>query len=86
MNHWKQCVINLNWFTIYKIVFSPQLKRHCPNGMTFLKYQSQSNHFSLSLNVNRGYEQQEVTCNPNLRDAAAVWNVEDNRFPRCMSI
>jgi dolichyl-phosphate-mannose--protein O-mannosyl transferase len=34
----------------------------------------------------RGYEQQEVTCNPNLRDAAAVWNVEDNRFPRCMSI
>jgi dolichyl-phosphate-mannose--protein O-mannosyl transferase len=30
----------------------------------------------------RGYEQQEVTCNPNLRDGAAVWNVEDNRFPR----
>lgn len=33
-----------------------------------------------------GYEQQEVTCNPNLRDAAAVWNVEDNRFPRLPNV
>lgn len=24
-----------------------------------------------------------MTCNPNLRDGAAVWNVEDNRYPRC---
>ena len=37
----------------------------------------------LMLHGYRGYEQQEVTCNPNLRDGAAVWNVEDNRFPRC---
>ncbi|CAB3246356.1 unnamed protein product [Arctia plantaginis] len=27
-----------------------------------------------------GYEQQEVSCNPNLRDKNALWNVEDNIF------
>ncbi|XP_013147697.1 PREDICTED: dolichyl-phosphate-mannose--protein mannosyltransferase 4 [Papilio polytes] len=27
-----------------------------------------------------GYEQQEVACNPNLRDKHALWNVEDNLF------
>ncbi|XP_045776748.1 protein O-mannosyl-transferase 2 [Maniola jurtina] len=27
-----------------------------------------------------GYEQQEVACNPNLRDNNALWNVEDNIF------
>ncbi|KAL0819896.1 hypothetical protein ABMA28_007908 [Loxostege sticticalis] len=27
-----------------------------------------------------GYEQQEVACNPNLRDKNALWNVEDNVF------
>ncbi|KAJ2942084.1 hypothetical protein O0L34_g11001 [Tuta absoluta] len=27
-----------------------------------------------------GYEQQEVACNPNLRDRNALWNVEDNIF------
>nr|XP_049704697.1 protein O-mannosyl-transferase 2 [Helicoverpa armigera] len=27
-----------------------------------------------------GYEQQEVACNPNLRDKNALWNVEDNLF------
>ncbi|KAG6460845.1 hypothetical protein O3G_MSEX012249, partial [Manduca sexta] len=27
-----------------------------------------------------GYEQQEVACNPNLRDKNALWNVEDNIF------
>ncbi|XP_049305919.1 protein O-mannosyl-transferase 2 isoform X2 [Bactrocera dorsalis] len=26
-----------------------------------------------------GFEQQEVSCNPNLRDKNAFWNVEDNR-------
>ncbi|XP_077300535.1 protein O-mannosyl-transferase 2 [Arctopsyche grandis] len=26
------------------------------------------------------YEQQEVSCNPNLRDKNALWNVEDNEF------
>uniref|UniRef100_A0A1B6CJ65 Protein O-mannosyl-transferase 2 n=2 Tax=Clastoptera arizonana TaxID=38151 RepID=A0A1B6CJ65_9HEMI len=26
------------------------------------------------------YEQQEVSCNPNLRDKHAIWNVEDNIF------
>ncbi|GAB0087520.1 Protein O-mannosyl-transferase 2 [Sergentomyia squamirostris] len=29
-----------------------------------------------------GFEQQEVTCNPNLRDSNALWNVEDNEFDR----
>lgn len=29
------------------------------------------------------YEQQEVSCNPNLRDSNAIWNVEDNIFARC---
>ncbi|XP_075982905.1 protein O-mannosyl-transferase 2 [Anticarsia gemmatalis] len=27
-----------------------------------------------------GFEQQEVACNPNLRDKNALWNVEDNIF------
>ncbi|KAG5671930.1 hypothetical protein PVAND_002098 [Polypedilum vanderplanki] len=27
-----------------------------------------------------GFEQQEVSCNPNLRDKNALWNVEDNYF------
>ncbi|KAL4711760.1 hypothetical protein ACJJTC_015826 [Scirpophaga incertulas] len=27
-----------------------------------------------------GFEQQEVACNPNLRDRNALWNVEDNIF------
>lgn len=31
----------------------------------------------------RGYEQMEVTCNPNVRDRNNLWNVEDNSFPRC---
>lgn len=31
-----------------------------------------------------GFEQQEVTCNPNIRDRSAVWNVEDNQFDKCM--
>lgn len=26
-----------------------------------------------------GFEQQEVSCNPNLRDKNAFWNVEDNK-------
>lgn len=26
------------------------------------------------------YEQQEVSCNPNMRDQNALWNVEDNKF------
>lgn len=30
-----------------------------------------------------GYEQQEVTCNPNLRDVNGVWNVEENIFGKC---
>ena len=29
-----------------------------------------------------GFEQQEVACNPTARDPAAVWNVEDNFYPR----
>lgn len=30
-----------------------------------------------------GYEQQEVSCNPNLRDNNALWNVEENIFEKC---
>lgn len=30
-----------------------------------------------------GFEQQEVSCNPNLRDKNAHWNVEDNVFAKC---
>lgn len=30
-----------------------------------------------------GFEQQEVSCNPNLRDKNALWNVEDNYFELC---
>lgn len=33
-----------------------------------------------------GYEQQEVACNPNLRDPSAVWNVEENIFPKCKKL
>lgn len=33
-----------------------------------------------------GYEQQEVTCNPNLRDVSGFWNVEDNRFPQLPNV
>ncbi|XP_063853817.1 protein O-mannosyl-transferase 2-like isoform X3 [Scylla paramamosain] len=29
-----------------------------------------------------GYEQMEVTCNPNVHDPNNLWNVEDNQFPR----
>lgn len=30
-----------------------------------------------------GFEQQEVSCNPNVRDQNAYWNVEDNVFEKC---
>lgn len=30
-----------------------------------------------------GFEQQEISCNPNLRDKNALWNVEDNYFELC---
>uniref|UniRef100_A0A182XAH3 Protein O-mannosyl-transferase 2 n=1 Tax=Anopheles quadriannulatus TaxID=34691 RepID=A0A182XAH3_ANOQN len=33
-----------------------------------------------------GFEQQEVTCNPNIRDKAAQWNVEDNQFDKLPSV
>ena len=29
-----------------------------------------------------GYEQMEVTCNPNLLDKHTIWNVEDNQHPK----
>ncbi|KAK6621591.1 hypothetical protein RUM44_001398 [Polyplax serrata] len=32
------------------------------------------------------YEQQEVACNPNIRDGNAVWNVEDNFFPKLPNV
>lgn len=32
------------------------------------------------------YEQQEVTCNPNLRDNNAYWNIEDNIFPKLPNV
>lgn len=30
-----------------------------------------------------GFEQQETSCNPNIRDKSAYWNVEDNTFDKC---
>ena len=30
-----------------------------------------------------GFEQQEVSCNPNIRDKNALWNVEDNIYEKC---
>lgn len=33
-----------------------------------------------------GYEQMEVTCNPNIRDKNNVWNVEDNYFPHLPNV
>ncbi|XP_045481761.1 protein O-mannosyl-transferase 2 [Harmonia axyridis] len=33
-----------------------------------------------------GYEQQEVSCNPNLRDSNGVWNVEENFFPKLENV
>lgn len=33
-----------------------------------------------------GFEQQEVSCNPNVRDPSAYWNVEDNAFEKCKYI
>lgn len=32
--------------------------------------------------IKRGFEQEEVTCNPNTKDPNALWNVEENLFPR----
>ncbi|XP_040581656.1 protein O-mannosyl-transferase 2 [Lepeophtheirus salmonis] len=32
------------------------------------------------------YEQQEVTCNPTLRDPNSMWNVEDNFFPKLPNV
>ncbi|KAI5740934.1 hypothetical protein M8J76_008607 [Diaphorina citri] len=33
-----------------------------------------------------GFEQQEVTCNPNLRDKNSLWNVEDNVFDKLPNV
>lgn len=33
-----------------------------------------------------GYEQQEVSCNPNLRDPNAIWNVEENIFDKLPNV
>ncbi|GFQ91933.1 protein O-mannosyl-transferase 2 [Trichonephila clavata] len=33
-----------------------------------------------------GYEQMEVSCNPNLRDPNNLWNIEDNYFPKLPNV
>ncbi|XP_071042125.1 protein O-mannosyl-transferase 2 isoform X3 [Parasteatoda tepidariorum] len=33
-----------------------------------------------------GYEQMEVTCNPNIRDSTNLWNIEDNYFPKLPNV
>lgn len=33
-----------------------------------------------------GYEQQEVSCNPTVRDPNALWNVEDNFYPKLPNV
>lgn len=37
----------------------------------------------LLVTFDRGYEQMEVTCNPNVHDTNNLWNIEDNVFPKC---
>lgn len=32
------------------------------------------------------YSQQEVSCNPNMRDKNALWNIEDNRYPKLPNV
>lgn len=33
-----------------------------------------------------GFEQMEVTCNPNLNDRSTLWNIEDNYFPKLPNV
>ena len=33
-----------------------------------------------------GYEQQEIACNPTSRDPNAMWNVEDNFYPKLPNV
>ncbi|XP_059485234.1 protein O-mannosyl-transferase 2 [Neocloeon triangulifer] len=33
-----------------------------------------------------GFEQQEVSCNPNFRDKSALWNIEDNYSPKLPNV
>lgn len=33
-----------------------------------------------------GYEQMEISCNPNTFDKSTVWNIEDNHFPRLPNV
>ncbi|XP_032796479.2 protein O-mannosyl-transferase 2 [Daphnia magna] len=33
-----------------------------------------------------GFEQDEVTCNPNRRDPNAIWNIEENIYPRLPNV
>ncbi|KAK0182106.1 hypothetical protein PV327_000275 [Microctonus hyperodae] len=33
-----------------------------------------------------GYSQQEVSCNPNMRDKNALWNIEDNRYEKLPNV
>ncbi|XP_058808986.1 protein O-mannosyl-transferase 2 isoform X2 [Phymastichus coffea] len=32
------------------------------------------------------YSQQEVSCNPNIRDKNSLWNIEDNHFPKLPNV
>ncbi|XP_032689103.1 protein O-mannosyl-transferase 2 isoform X6 [Odontomachus brunneus] len=33
-----------------------------------------------------GYNQQEVSCNPNMRDKNALWNIEDNQYAKLPNV
>lgn len=35
------------------------------------------------IHIHRAYSQQEVSCNPNMRDKNALWNIEDNQYSKC---
>lgn len=37
-------------------------------------------------NLSRGYSQQEVSCNPNMRDKNGLWNIEDNQYAKCKRV
>jgi len=39
-----------------------------------------------TFNLSRGYSQQEVSCNPNMRDKNGLWNIEDNQYAKCKRV
>ena len=90
MKCWKRCVIASDWCTISRNVCCPRQSRAYPAGNLFDPFHfclhctiDFTNSFILFLPIYRGYNKQEVTCNPNNRANSAFWSIEDNIYPRC---